>query len=132
MVVCISSDQSLARLVRDSFCLTDGEALVATGKPHRSAKSAGYLQAELVGVGLPEKLGWGEKDRRVSQNKVRSRQSIRLKVWHEGDVSGAHIKAQLREQGGNLTTMMCLVIEGVGNKHPFWKGTNPAINFAYI
>ena len=81
---------------------------------------------------LTAKLGWGEKDRRVSQNEFRSRQSIRLKVGHERDVGGAHIKAQLREQGGNLTTVMCLVIEGVGNKHPFWKGTNQAINFAFI
>ena len=34
----------------------------ATGKPHRSAKHEGNQQAELVGVGLTEKLGWGEKD----------------------------------------------------------------------
>src|SRR5690606_13133795 len=30
----------------------------ATGKPHRSAKHGGNQQAQLVGVGLTEKLGW--------------------------------------------------------------------------
>ena len=32
----------------------------ATGKPHRSAKRAGNLQAKLVGVGLTDTLGWGK------------------------------------------------------------------------
>jgi len=30
----------------------------ARGKPHRSAKHVGYQQAELVGVGLTNLLGW--------------------------------------------------------------------------
>ena len=33
----------------------------ARGKPHRSAKHVGYQQAELVGVGLTNLLGWGAK-----------------------------------------------------------------------
>ena len=41
----------------------------ARGKPHRSAKRAGYPQAELVGVGLTEKLGWGEKERPTRTNR---------------------------------------------------------------
>jgi len=41
----------------------------ATGKPHRSAKRAGNLQAELVGVGLTAKLGWGEKKQLLRASK---------------------------------------------------------------
>jgi hypothetical protein len=37
----------------------------ARGKPHRSAKHGGNLQAKLVGVGLTEKLGWGAKWKRT-------------------------------------------------------------------
>ena len=33
----------------------------ARGKPHRSTKCGGYQQAELVGVGLTNLLGWGAK-----------------------------------------------------------------------
>ena len=41
----------------------------ARGKPHRSAKRAGNLQAELVGVGLTDTLGWGEKQPPVRTSK---------------------------------------------------------------
>jgi len=37
----------------------------ATGKPHRSAKRAGNPQVKLVGVGLTDTLGWGEKEQLV-------------------------------------------------------------------
>jgi len=41
-----------------SHRLTEGEVLVAQGKPHRNAKHGGNQLAQPVGVGLTEKLGW--------------------------------------------------------------------------
>ena len=60
--------EALSRQNLDMNTAFKSEKPNATGKPHRSAKRAGNPQVELVGVGLTDTLGWGEKDWRMSPN----------------------------------------------------------------